>query len=197
MYPTKGRKVDEGFDESSAWKAIPTEARMNEPSTLQRFIHRLQQRHESRLVFPNLEEDIVKVVDLILRTERTVAGVRETQAQSFVLIRHVVQIDVETYHWDLCHRVRTTSVHVEEGERAETVSGRTGHQRDGVQALSLNLRGQTHNSLVEGIWRERSGHVPRLKYQSLASSSVRICQWVVTKDDEPVGCEGYQHFRHI
>ena len=41
---------------------------------------------------------------------------------------------------DPCHRVRTTSVHVEEGERAETVSGQTGHQRDDVQALSLNLR---------------------------------------------------------
>ena len=124
-----------------------------EPRTLQRLIPRLQQdalrqRHESRLVFPNLEEDIVKVVDLIFRTERTVAGVRETHAQSFMLIRHVVQIDVETYPWDLCHRVRTTSVHVEEGERAETVSGQTGHQRDDVQALSLNLRGQTHNPLV-------------------------------------------------
>ena len=48
--------------------------------------------------FPILKKTFVKVVELILRTERTVAAVRETQAQSFVLIRHVVQIDVETYH---------------------------------------------------------------------------------------------------
>ena len=55
------------------------------------------------------------MVDLIFRTERTVAGVQETHAQSFMLIRHVVQIDVETFHWDPCHRVRATRVHVEDG----------------------------------------------------------------------------------
>ena len=103
----------------------------------------------------------------------------------------------ETFHRDPCHRVRTTSVHVEEGERAETVSGQTGHQRDDVQALSLNLRGQNHNSLAEGFWRERFRHEPRLNFQAVACRSVRMFHQVVTKDDEPVGCKRYQHFRHI
>ena len=173
-----------------------TDGSSDEPRTLQDFIPRLQQdalrrRHDSRLVFSNFEEDIVKVVKLIFRTQRTVAGVRETHAQSIVLIRNVVRVPLGR-----CRRVRTNIVHIEEGERAETVSEQTGHQRDGVQALSLNLRGQTRNSLVEGVWRERSGHVPRLKYLSLACSSVRICHWVATKDDEPVGCERKQDIRH-
>ena len=81
------------------------------------------EKEKSRLVFPNLEEDIVKVVDLIFRTQRAVACVRETHAQSFVLIRNVVHVPLGP-----CHRVRTNSVHIEEGERAETVSGQTGHQ---------------------------------------------------------------------
>ena len=46
---------------------------------------------------------------------------------------------------------RTTSVHVEKSKRAEIVFGQTGHQRDDVQALSLDLRGETHNRLVEGV----------------------------------------------
>ena len=133
-----------------------TDVSSDEPRTLQRLIPRLQKdalgrRHESSLVFPNLEEDVVKVVDLIFRTERTVAGVRETHAQSFMLIRNVVQIDVETYHWDLCHRVRTTSVHVEEGERAETVSEQTGHQRDGVQALSRRFTILSSRGLAQKV----------------------------------------------
>ena len=140
------------------------------------------EKQRSRLVFPNLEEDIVKVVDLIFRTQRAVACVRETHAQSSMLIRHVVQIDVETFHWDPCHHVRTSSVHVEKSKRAEIVFGQTGHQRDDVQALSLNLRVQTHNPLVEGVWRERFRHEPGLKYQALACRSARICQQVVTKD---------------
>ena len=119
------------------------------------------EKHKSRLVFPNLEEDIVKVVDLIFRTQRAVECVRETHAQSSMLIRHVVQIDVETFYWDPCHHIRTTSVHVEEGERAETVSGQTGHQRDDVQALSLNLRGHSQFSRRR-VWRERFRHEPRL-----------------------------------
>ena len=72
------------------------------------------------------------MVDLIFRTERTVAGVRETHAQRFMHVRHVVQ---KRSTGTLVTVSRTTSVHVEEGERAETVSGQTGHQRDDVQAL--------------------------------------------------------------
>ena len=83
------------------------------------------------------------------------------------------RIDPEVeVHWDPCHRVRTTSVHVEEGERAETVSGQTGHQRDDVEALSLNLRRQTHNPLVpRGLARKVQTRAS-LKYQS---SRLQVC----------------------
>ena len=69
------------------------------------------EKQKSRLVFPNLEGDIVKVVDLIFRTQRTVG-------------RHVVPVPLGPF------------------------SGQMGYQRDDVQALSLNLRRQTHNPLV-------------------------------------------------
>ena len=104
------------------------------------------EKQKSRLVFPNLEEDIVKVVDLIFRTQRAVACVRETHAQSFVLIRNVVHVPLGP-----CHRVRTNSVHIEEGERAETVSEQTGHQRDGVQALSLYSQFSRRGSLARKV----------------------------------------------
>ena len=128
-----------------------TDGSSDEPRTLQDFIPRLQQdalrrRHESRLVFSNFEEDVVKVVELIFRTQRTVAGVRETHAQSFVLIRNVVHVPLGP-----CHRVRTNSAHIEEGERAETVSEQTGHQRDGVQALSLYSQFSRRGSLARKV----------------------------------------------
>ena len=91
------------------------------------------------------------MVDLIFRTERTVAGVRETHAQRFMHVRHVVQ---KRSTGTLVTVSRTTSVHVEEGERAETVSGQTGHQRDDVQALSLNLRGHSQFSRRGGLARK-------------------------------------------
>ena len=91
------------------------------------------------------------MVELILRTERNVAAVRETQTQSFVLIRDVVQIDVENEPLSLLSPCSVPpAYHVEKGERAEAVPGRTGHQRDGVQALSLNLHGQDSQSSRRG-----------------------------------------------